>query len=117
MTGKLGDQPATLQLTPVAAPKGDTQTPETKTAGALTIEATLADGRFDGELRPASGDARALLSGKLKVGTVTLPHGAQAKASKPDAKATSGPRQPRPRRTPRCLRPRPGPTGRCRSHR
>ncbi|MGB5735338.1 MAG: AsmA family protein, partial [Thiohalocapsa sp.] len=89
MTGKLGDQPATLQLTPVPAPKGDTQTPETKTAGALTIEATLADGRFDGELRAASGDSRALLSGKLKVGTVTLPHGAQAKVSKPDAQATS----------------------------
>ena len=88
MTGKLGDRPATLQLTPVAVPKDDTQAPETKTAGALTIEATLADGRFDGELRPASGDTRALLSGKLKVGTVTLPHGAQAKASKPDTKAT-----------------------------
>ena len=90
MTGKLGDQPATLQLTPVAAPKGNTQTPETKTAGALKIEATLADGRFDGELRPASGDSRALLSGKLKAGTVTLPHGAQAKTSKPDAKPASG---------------------------
>jgi len=89
MTGKLGDQPATLQLTPVAVPKGDTRTPETKTAGALKIEATLADGRFDGELRPASGDSRALLSGKLKAGTVRLPHGAQIKASKPDAKATT----------------------------
>ena len=121
MTGKLGDQPATLQLTPVAVPKGDTQTPETKTAGALTIEATLADGRFDGELRPASGDTRALLSGKLKVGTVTLPDGAQAKASKPDAKATSAPAATKTKANtkaaPRRLRPQPGPTGRCRSHR
>ncbi len=88
MTGKLGDQPATLQLTPVAVPKDDTQTPKTKTAGALKIEATLADGRFDGELRPASGDSPALLSGKLKAGMVTLPHGAQAKASKPNTMAT-----------------------------
>ncbi len=91
VTGKLGDQPATLQLTPVAVPRGDTQTPKSQTAGALKIEATLADGRFDGELRPASGDTRALLSGKLKAGAITLPEGTQAKAPKPDAKATSAP--------------------------
>ena len=91
MTGKLGEQPATLQMTPVAVPKGNGQAPETKTVGALTIEATLADGRFDGKLRPESGESRALLSGKLKIGAVTLPHGAKAKASKPDAKATKAP--------------------------
>ena len=91
MTGKLGDQSATLQLAPVAVPKGDTQTPKTKPAGALKIEATLADGRFDGKLRPESGESRALLSGKLKIGAVTLPHGAKAKASKPDPKATKAP--------------------------
>jgi len=91
MTGKLGDRPATLQVTPVAGPKAETQTPETKTAGALAIKATLAEGRFDGELRPASGDGRALLSGKLDVGTVRLQDGAQARASRPDAKATTAP--------------------------
>jgi uncharacterized protein involved in outer membrane biogenesis len=91
MTGKLGDRPATLQLAPVATPKGDAQTSETKTGGALAIKATLAEGRFDGELRPASGAARALLSGKLNVGTVTLVDGAQAKLSKPDAHETSAP--------------------------
>jgi len=91
MTGKLGNRPATLQVTPVAAPKAETQTPETKNAGALAIKATLAQGRFDGELRPASRDARALLSGKLNVGTVTLQDGAQAKASKRDATETKAP--------------------------
>ncbi|MBK1722597.1 AsmA family protein [Thiocystis violacea] len=85
MTGTLGDRPGTLQLTPVAVPKAGHQT-----AGTLAIKARLAEGRFDGELRPASGDARARLSGKLNVGTVTLADGAQAKVSKPDAKGTSG---------------------------
>ena len=96
MTGKLGDRPATLQLTPVAVPKTSGQTAGTQTAdvqatGALAIKATLAEGRFDGELRPASGDARALLSGKLHAGTVTLADGVQDKVSKPDAQETSGP--------------------------
>jgi hypothetical protein len=72
LTGKLGDRPRTLQLTPVAVPKGNAQTPETKTVGALEIKATLADGRFDGELRPAADDGRALLSGTLNAGHVTL---------------------------------------------
>ena len=96
MTGKLGDRPATLQLTPVAVPKTDDQTAGTQTTdvqatGALAIKATLAEGRFDGELRPASRDARAMLSGKLRAGTVTLADGAPDKVSTPDAHETSGP--------------------------
>ncbi|NEX21310.1 AsmA family protein [Thiorhodococcus mannitoliphagus] len=86
MTGTLGDRPGTLQLTPVAKPKAGDQT-----AGALAIKARLAEGRFDGELRPASGDARAQLSGKLEVGTLTLADGAQDKVSAPHANGTSGP--------------------------
>ena len=96
LAGKLGDRPGTLQLTPVATPKGGApatgaQDQGTKTTGALAIKATLAEGRFDGELRPASGDSRALLSGKLNVGTVTLGEIAQGKAARRDANATSGP--------------------------
>jgi len=96
MTGKLGDRSGTLQLAPVAAPNGNDQTAGTQTAGvqatgALAIKATLAEGRFDGELRPASGDARALLSGKLNVGTLTLADGAQDEVSRPDANGTSAP--------------------------
>ena len=84
LTGKLGDRSGTLQLTPVATPKDSDQTAGTQTtggkaSGALAIKATFADGRFDGELRPASGDARALLSGKLDVGTVRLSARAQEK--------------------------------------
>lgn len=73
LTGKLGDQPGALQLTSVALPQGAAQTPDTKTAGALAIKATLADGRFDGELQlAAKNDAPARLSGTLNAGSVSL---------------------------------------------
>ncbi|MTW22301.1 AsmA family protein [Allochromatium palmeri] len=93
MTGKLGNRPATLQLASVAAPKAVDQTTRTQptggeATGVLAIKATLAEGRFDGELRPASSNARALLSGTLNVGTVSLVDGAPGKASKSNAKGT-----------------------------
>ena len=99
LTGKLGDQSATLQLTPVATPKDSDQTAGTQTtgakaSGALAIKATFAEGRFDGELRPASGDAKALLSGKLDVGTVRLDESTQGEGAKQDARGTAAPAAP-----------------------
>jgi uncharacterized protein involved in outer membrane biogenesis len=88
MTGKLGDRPATLQVTPVPVPKSDVQSPKARIAGALAIEATLAKDRFDGELRPASGGSLKLLSGKLDVGTIDLAGGAKDNVSKPEAEET-----------------------------
>ncbi|WP_296806958.1 AsmA family protein [Thiocapsa sp.] len=91
IAGKLGDRLGTLHLTPVATPEADARTSNARTTGAVAIEATLADGRFDGELRPASGEARALLSGTLDVGTLNLEEIAQGKAAQSDADGTSGP--------------------------
>lgn len=102
LTGKLGDLPGTLQLTPVATTKtrdqsASTQTTGAKATGALAIKATLAEGRFDGELRPASVDAKALLSGKLNVGTVRLDESTQGEAAKQDARGTAAPAATKPK--------------------
>jgi uncharacterized protein involved in outer membrane biogenesis len=82
IAGKLGDRIGTLQLTPKAG---------TRTTGDLAIKATLADGSFDGELRPASGDERALLSGTLKVGKVSFEGTGQGKAAQHDSNPDLGP--------------------------
>ncbi|EGV19953.1 AsmA family protein [Thiocapsa marina 5811] len=95
IAGTLGDRLGTLHLTPVATSEADARTSnartsDARTTGAVAIEATLADGRFDGELRPASGAARALLSGTLDVGTLNLEEIAQGKAARRDAQVISG---------------------------
>lgn len=67
LKGRLGTLPATLKLSP-AAGRGDTGSADRH----LAISATLADGDFDGSLRPASETARALLSGRLRLGSIAL---------------------------------------------
>ncbi|EIC20768.1 uncharacterized protein involved in outer membrane biogenesis [Thiorhodovibrio frisius] len=100
LAGKLGDQPAMLQLAPIDPPQGDapvsgaqaggpqttaTQSAATKPTSDLMIEATLADSRFNGKLRPASADARARLSGTLKLGAINLGQLTRAQAKQADA--------------------------------
>ncbi len=69
LTGSLGTLPATLKLTSAAATaKGD----RTAVDGFVAIRATLADNDFDGSLRPASQARRAMLSGKLVLGSIAL---------------------------------------------
>ncbi len=69
LEGRLGTLPATLKLAPAVSPgAGDQAATERR----LTISATLADGDFDGSLRPSSPTARALLSGRLRLGSVAL---------------------------------------------
>ncbi len=69
LTGSLGTLPATLKLSSAAATaKGD----KTAADGSVAISATLADNDFDGSLRPASQARRAMLSGKLMLGSLAL---------------------------------------------
>jgi hypothetical protein len=91
MTGKLGDRPATLQLTPLAVPKADTQTPPTKTPAPWRSRRRSPKAASTASCGRHRVTSRAMLSGKLNVGTVRLQDGAQAKASNPDTTVATAP--------------------------